>query len=409
MSNKINRYQASTGYNKGIHADLKSLAAFGPGDARRYPTENRGNPMSPSGEGPPRKTASINLQEGRPVGACSWELPIWGHPLSMGVFPLLAAGDIPQNPRLVPMGSAFCISRLGIVATAEHNIRESLKYHSRGARLRQRDELPESYELNDMGLAVFHQCRTGENTFIGNVWPLEGIQGAQPTDVVYGFPKFQTRFPLINFPVSFAVPRIGSRITCFGYTDVSFPEDGISVESLKAGRITWPEVYSHSFRAIEGRVTRIFTQRFANGFIRGPCITIDAEVEHGMSGGPAFNEQGHVCGVISAGASAFFDAPASIVSLLYPTLLTEIEFGASMGPVRINAKRPIVDLVAQGAIQTDGSESLVTIVPEQEGPVIGPMIHKEDSSFVHSDFEGYQAGEEASKETREVYWVRREV
>ena len=362
----------------------------------------------PNAEGSSRKTVSVNLQEGRPAGASSWDLPIWGHPLSMGVFPLLAAAHTPHNPHLIPVGSAFCVSRLGILATAEHNIRESLKYHSRGARLRQRDQLPESYELNDMGLAVFHQSRADENAFRGNVWPIEGFQGAQPTDVIYGSPKFQTGFAFLNLPISFAVPRIGSKITCVGYTDVSFPEGGISVEDLKAGRVTWPEVYTHSFRAVEVRVTRIFTQRFANGFIRGPCITIDAEVHHGMSGGPAFNEQGHVCGVISAGASSFFDAPASIVSLLYPTLLTAIEFGASMGPVRINAKRPIVDLVAQGAIQTDGSETLVTIVPEDQGPLIGPMIRKEDSSFVHTDFSGYQAGEQASKETREVYGVRRE-
>ncbi|MDD2997558.1 MAG: hypothetical protein PHV05_00775 [Candidatus Riflebacteria bacterium] len=340
------------------------------------------------------KKIKLDLQAGRPENSSSWDLPVWGHPLSMGVFPLFAVANVTNNAQLIPVGSSFCISnKIGVLVTAEHNIRESLNHHWKGSNLLQRDQLPESFELNDMGLAVFHHSKTGDNTYSANVWPLESLHGAQPTDVIYGFPKFQTQFPILSFPVSFAVPRIGSKITCVGYID-SLPKNGISIDSLK---VNWSEVYSHKFRAVEGRVTRIFTQRFTNGYLKGPCIVIDVDLPHGMSGGPAFNEQGHICGVVSAGASMYFNAPAGIVSLLYPTLLTRIEFGLEVGAVRVNAKQTVRDLVAQGAIHTDGSENLFISTLEEGKTIINPMIHKEDRSFVHNDFSGYQAEEQADR------------
>ena len=349
-------------------------------------------------------SVGINLEQGRPTGESSWELPPYGHPLAQGVYPLL----VDKDGQLTPLGTAFCFSRLGFVATAEHIIRDAFRYHWRGDALRLMDQLPKSYGLNDIGLSVFHHHKSGENSYTVYIWPVENIQGAQPTDVVYGFPKFQNRFPFLPLPISFEVPRIGSRVICVGYSDTCFPDGGIPSDDIRCGHSNWVKAYRNSFRATEGRVTRIFTQRFAAGFIKGPCFAIDVEVEHGMSGGPVFNQAGYVCGVVSAGASNFFNSPASIVSLLYPTLLTGIKFGVSMGPVRLSGTQPLLTLIDRGAVLTDGSEILVTFRPAGREVEIGPMIRKEDAPYVHDDFPGYQAGRVASKETREVYRVQRQ-
>lgn len=341
-----------------------------------------------------------NLEEYRANGECSWELPPYGHPLAQGVYPLFATVD----ERLFPLGTAFCLSKLGIVATAEHNIRDALRHHWRGDTLRSMDKLPASYSLNDVGLSILNHYLE-KNSYIVHLWPIENIQGAPPTDIVYGFPKFQTHFPFLPLPISFAVPRIGSRVICVGYSDTCFPDAGIQCDDLRYGRSNWFKAYKYNFKVTMATVTRIFTQRFTNRFMEGPCFTIDNELNHGMSGGPVFNEAGYICGVVSAGASNFFNSPASIVSLLYPTLLTDIKLGVSIGPVRINGIRQLVSLIGQGFVITDGSESLVTIRPMDGELFIGPMIRREDVSSVYDDFLGFQAGKEASKETREIYRV----
>jgi hypothetical protein len=346
-----------------------------------------------------KSSIQVNFQEGRENGKNTWDLPDFGHPLSMCVFPLFAEVNSESDPHLFPVGSSFCLNSLGILATAEHNIRESLKYHWDGINLRQRNQLPESYELKDMGLAIFHHSKKAENSFSANIWPIESLNGAPPTDVIYGFPKFQTTVPRLSFPVSFTVPRIGSKITCFGYTDSSFGEEGLSLKELINGEIKWADKYSHRFRAVEGRVTRIFTQRFANGFICGPCISIDEEVFHGMSGGPAFNEQGQICGIVSAGATNFFNSPASIVSLLYPTLLTKIKFGGNFGKLRIAGERTLLGLATQGLIKTNGSEKMFEFKKDGDSHIVCPLINSDDCSFVHDDFNGYQSGIQAERET----------
>ena len=341
-----------------------------------------------------------NLEEYRANGECSWELPPYGHPLAQGIYPLFANAD----ERLFPLGTAFCFSKLGIVATAEHNIRDALLHHWRGDTLRSMDKLPESYKLSDVGLTILNHYLE-DNSYTGHLWPIENFQGAPPTDLVFGFPNFQTHFPFLSLPISFAVPRIGSRVFCVGYSDTCLSDSGIQRDDLRFGRSNWFEAYRYIFRVTRGTVTRIFTQRFSGSFIKGPCFTIDAEVKHGMSGGPVFNEEGYICGVVSAGATHFFNSPASIVSLLYPTLLTDIKLGVSIGPLRINGIRQLVSLIGQGFVITDGSESLVTIRPMNGEIFIGPMIRREDVSFVHDDFSGYQEGREASRQAKEIYRV----
>lgn len=118
-------------------------------------------------------------------------------------------------------------------------------------------------------------------------------------------------------------------------------------------------------------------QRIPDRLRRGPCCAcsltcptpqqdpssflIDIDVPHGMSGGPVFNEAGFVCGVVSSGARHFFGVPATLVSMLYPTLLTTIRRQATIGPLSLDAERRMLELIETKSVRTDGSEQDVTI------------------------------------------------
>lgn len=313
------------------------------------------------------------------------------------------------SDRLLPIGTAFCISRIGLVATATHNAREAIKHHPRGGRLLQMRDLPSNVELGDVGLSVLHNWVSAKDKLQINVWPLEGAQGAQPTDLLFGFPNHQRTFPYLPLPLSLALPRIGAMVYCVGYRDTKLADEALSLERIRQGDIEdWPSYYQHRLHVVEGSVRNIFTQDFLPSYVRGACFSIDAEVASGMSGGPVFNEDGYVCGIISATATRFFDYPASLVALLYPSMMTNIKFGFRLWEHgRFNTSQPLLSLVDRGTIATDGTETMVTFCEEEEGWRIGPSIHKDDSPFVFDDFHGFQDGRTATLETRKVIKLRK--
>jgi hypothetical protein len=351
-----------------------------------------------------RAPGTISLTESRRDGETSWELPPWGHPIGAGVYPFL----ISLEGRQLPVGTAFCVSRIGLIASAVHNPLHALEYHPRGDYLKQQRDRRSSIDFGDIGFSVLHNWISADNTLQVNIWPLEGAHGAHPTDLVFGSARFQQSFPYLPLRLSFAVPRIGSRVICVGYTDTAVESGALSNDALRSGAIAdWPKHYHHRLRAVEGTVRHIFTQGFApSGYLRGACFEIDVEVASGMSGGPVFNEDGFVCGVVSATASGWFDRPSSLVSLFYPALMTDVTFGFQMGPMRMNATHPLIALTTHGTIVTDGSESMVGILPEEEGWRIGPLIHDDDREFVFDDFRGLQMGLPAQRETRPVLMVQ---
>jgi len=355
-------------------------------------------------EGKSGAQSGISIFEGRPDGAESWDLPPWGHKIGCGVFPLL----IHLTDHLIPIGTAFCISRIGLVATATHNAREAIKCHPRGSRLLQMKDLPSNVELGNVSLSVLHNWVSARDKLRINIWPLEGAQGAQPTDLLFGFPNPQQEFPYLPLPVSLALPRIGSKVYCVGYRDTKIADASLSLERIRKGDIDdWSSYYQHRLHVVEGAVTNVFTQEFSASYLRGACFSIDAEVASGMSGGPVFDEEGYVCGIISATATQFFDHPASLVALLYPAMMTSIKLGFALGDrIRMNSTQPLRSLIQSGCIKTDGTETMVTFCEEETGWRIGPLIHKDDSSFVFDDFHGLQEGKAATPETRGVFKLK---
>jgi len=234
-------------------------------------------------------------------------------------------------------------------------------------------------------MAVFHHRVLSRGRFSGKIWVFETIEEVQPADVCYIFPQFHGQFPYLPLPISFAAPRIGSRVVCVGFSDHS-ADGGLSLDDVQSGRLNLLDIFEHKLRAVEARVTRIFRRRFTPGFIGGPCYSIDAELDHNMNGGPVFSESGYVCGILSGRATGFLGEPASIVSLLYPTLTVKVRFDGQMGAMRISSDLRLIDLIAQSSVTSDGSEHLLT-KPGGTGEFsLWPAFPEEDADGLYNDF-----------------------
>lgn len=339
---------------------------------------------------------TFNLFEGRTgPDQREWEAPAWGSSLSKMVLPLfITSGD-----RYIPVGTAFWVGRkVSFVMTAMHNVHETLRHEGRWDHQLASGRLPPHLDLKAAGLCVLHQDEvTAENARF-TITPLENLHGAPPTDVVIGYPSFVPDRATASLPLSFDVPRIGQTVWSIGYTDFE-PASGIPMEAVRSGAFDWRTDYRHRLMVTEGRVERIFMQRFAAGFGDGPCFSFDNEIAHGQSGGPVVTEDGRIVGLNSSGATRFFDRPSSVAALLHPLVLTPVKFGLKMGPLAIRREARLIDLIFEGVIASDGSEQGLGFTQETPGgPVaISGRALTADRQFVHDDFAGYQADRLATR------------
>lgn len=342
---------------------------------------------------PDGQPISTDIEGNRRPGQTMWKVPTWGRPLALGVYPLF----IRKHRSLVPAGTGFCISKAGFGITSLLQIREAVRRCEPGGIQRGIEALFADDETEEKGIAVLHHRVISGNRFSGYLADLTLAASAGTADVCYVFPQFRQGYPYLPLPLTFAVPRQGSRVVCAGYStppeDVSFPLDDI-----ESGRINLLDVFEHNLLAVEGRVAHVFTRRFAPGSVGGPCFTIDAGIREGMGGGPVFSENGYVCGFLSADASRFFNKPAGIVSLLRPALGMNIRLGGRVGKVRLSADRRLIDLIQQGVVTTDGSEQSVSMSRVNSGVLPDIGFAGEDADRVHADFAGFQESRPATEE-----------
>lgn len=333
---------------------------------------------------------AIDVFEHRPDPQTrTWDLPAWGHPLSRIVLPLfIRDGDL-----LVPAGTAFWVGRhVAFVLTATHTVVDALRRDGRFDRALASGPLPAQAALKNVGLYVLHPNGLGPDAGRFSLVPLETLNGGYPLDAIFGYPVFEAGRVTGSLKLSFDPPRIGERVLSVGYRDVE-PRKGLPFDAVRAGTFDWLNDYSHRFTVVEGVVERIFVERFARGFLEGPCFLFDNHVDHGLSGGPVITADSRIVGINSAGAELYLDRPAALASMLYPLLLTKLQFGAQIGPVRLNAAYPLYDLVGQGRIWTDGSEAHVGFKVHGDGQVgVSPRVPKADHPWLHDDFSAFQAG-----------------
>jgi Trypsin-like peptidase domain len=145
-----------------------------------------------------------------------------------------------------------------------------------------------TYEL--LTLVIPDQGKTSLPLFGGRVWAndasdiafLELVPGGPMNlDHVWEVPVLELR-----------PPKVGERVFAFGY-----PRSSVSMKSpgnfeARTGATT-----------SAGTVTEVHEIRRDRGFLKFPSFETNARFDPGMSGGPVFNAQGHVCGIIASGLS----------------------------------------------------------------------------------------------------------
>ena len=319
----------------------------------------------------------------------------------MGVFPLFLTIDM----RLIPIGTAFVVGRFGsFVLSATHNIGEALKQEPGFEQLASR-LFEGTIDLKRIYLSVLYQSTddTGQTQLM--LWPIETFSSPCPTDVVIGSLQAAAGIVAPVLKLCFSLPSIGEKLWSVGSSEFKYPDGGIPLSAIQDKSFNWNTDYGHRLFVVEGRVERIFTQRFAAGYLEGPCFAFDSEIRHGMSGGPLFSPNGIVRGVNSAGASSFFNEPKSLGSLLHQILSIQLKYGVQVGPLRINNNCDVMYLVSRGVLATDGSEEKLgyTLDDETGSLVVHPRIWSRDRAFIHDDFGSFQDGKEATTKNGPVY------
>jgi len=334
----------------------------------------------------------MNIRDYQQPDQNEWDLPPWNYPLAQGLMPLCAI----VNHRLIPVGTAFLISKLGIIATAAHVIHEAVREDPTIHQAIIEGTSGKEHSLRHVKLAVLHHRMIDGGITQVNVWPLENVQIALPTDVAFGFLKFQQSFPYMSFTLSPAAPRIGETVFCIGYCNNRFPDRGIPLREIKDGTFDWNGAYSHRLHVAEGKVRAIFVQRFSRGYADGPCLLIDSYLKHGQSGGPVLNSAGNICGINLGDASIFTTGQSTLASLIYPALAINLKLTLQIArKFTFNAYQPLINLIKSGGITTDGSESMARISVEDDQFRIDPLIHRDDANHTFNDLHGYQSSQPA--------------
>ena len=121
-----------------------------------------------------------------------------------------------------------------------------------------------------------------------------------------------TAFPWPRITLDLLPPRRGSRVWSWGH---------ISPRALLAGP-TLEEVHWYATLArSSGLVQEIFPSMRDRGLVNFPAFQFDARVDGSMSGGPVFDEEGHLVGINSSSLPPTGDNDrlhTSTAALLWP-------------------------------------------------------------------------------------------
>jgi hypothetical protein len=142
-------------------------------------------------------------------------------------------------------------------------------------------------------------------------------------------------------------PVVGSRIVGFGYHSSKI---SLGVETPEQITVEWFD----SPATTVGEVIEIHHKQRDSSMLPFPCFQTNARFEHGMSGGPVFNESGELCGLICSGFPPDDNTYTSYAVSIWPALGTELDLPYE-GFLR-GAKYSCLELARRNIITANGWE-----------------------------------------------------
>lgn len=146
-------------------------------------------------------------------------------------------------------------------------------------------------------------------------------------------------------------PKIGQRIVGFGHHSpdqkISIGEDGtrhIEINGFGAATV--------------GEVKEVHHEKRDSVRLPFPCFQVNARFDGGMSGGPVFNDQGQLCGVICSNLPPpnQDDEHVSYATMLWPLMATYINI--ALDGTEVDQSYALINLARQGVLTAIGHESV---------------------------------------------------
>lgn len=225
----------------------------------------------------------------------------------------LCIGAHESGENLIPGTATFITKNLAI--TAKHVM--TLIYEKFNQTIIKFPEMGKTTRLQDKKTSIILLQFFGKKNVPG-IWGVKNVFLAPNTDIAYILltpinneaKNYQWTFPEIDLHP----PRIGSKITAYGFIDMHGKViNGVTEWSANSALTT-------------GVVRKIHHKKRDCGMLSFPVINTNAHFEHGMSGGPVYNEEGRLFAIVCdcLPSCSRHEEHVSYASLIWPSLVTPI-------------------------------------------------------------------------------------
>lgn len=259
-------------------------------------------------------------------------------PLNLAQSAVMPVVVRPTDGGLIGIGTAFTIAP-GLMLTAWHVMEEAINRHSA------------LMEGATTGVVYVASGSDQMPELFGGLLPITNSRYNEALDIALlevGVPFIDNEpVPLRSLPLTAEFPTVGDEAVALGYSR-------IEAERRQHGEVENAYELQDDFNATRGTVQEIHPVRRDSSFLCFPCFRTNARFDSGISGGPVFNAEGFVCGVVCSGYNLSEDeiGYTSYASLLFPAFSFEAS-RTEESEVRVYS---LLELVKAGAIR--GHESL---------------------------------------------------
>lgn len=156
-------------------------------------------------------------------------------------------------------------------------------------------------------------------------------------------------------PCTLIPPEVGDSVIGFGLHSMSFEGSRVNAE----GKVEHIEMKAKASSS-RGVVRAVYPQYRDRGMLPFPCFEVDAQFEHGMSGGLVINGSSEVCGIVCSSfpKTEEHPTPSSYVATLWPMMAMKIDFSL-FRKAPISGKQYLLELARHGVFTPTGWERIV--------------------------------------------------